>query len=55
MVDEPSNGKYYGGEISAPVFSRVMAGALRILGTPSDAPANNVAMPVSGQMLKGDM
>lgn len=55
MVDEPSNGKYYGGEISAPVFSRVMAGALRILGTPSDAPPDNVVIPASGHMLKGDM
>ena len=30
-VDEPSGGVYYGGEVAAPVFSKVMAGALRIL------------------------
>lgn len=30
-VDEPSAGVYYGGEVAAPVFSKVMAGALRIL------------------------
>jgi len=31
MIDEPSAGQYYGGLVSAPVFSRVMTGALRIL------------------------
>lgn len=31
MIDEPSAGQYYGGIVSAPVFSKVMAGALRIL------------------------
>ncbi len=28
--DEPSNGAYYGGEVAAPVFSRVMSEALRL-------------------------
>ena len=32
MIDEPSNGQYYGGAVSAPVFSQVMQGALRSLG-----------------------
>jgi len=36
MVDEPSNGKYYGGQVAAPVFSRVMAGALRLMAVPPD-------------------
>ena len=31
VINEPSNGDYYGGEVAAPVFSRVMAGALRLL------------------------
>lgn len=38
MVDEPRSGIYYGGEIAAPVFGRVMAGALRLLDIPPDAP-----------------
>ncbi|MBN8475871.1 MAG: penicillin-binding protein 2 [Sulfuritalea sp.] len=38
MVDEPSNGKYYGGEVAAPVFAQVMAGSLRTLGIAPDAP-----------------
>ena len=32
MIDEPSTGVYYGGDVAAPVFSRVMAGRLRTLG-----------------------
>jgi len=36
MVDEPSNGKYYGGQVAAPVFSRVISGALRLLAVPPD-------------------
>ena len=36
MIDEPSAGQYYGGLVSAPVFSKVMGGALRILNIPPD-------------------
>ncbi|HXS30695.1 MAG TPA: penicillin-binding transpeptidase domain-containing protein, partial [Steroidobacteraceae bacterium] len=32
VVDDPAAGKYYGGDISAPVFSAVVGGALRMLG-----------------------
>ncbi len=39
VVDEPSNGVYYGGQVAAPVFSRVMASALWMLGIPPDAPS----------------
>ena len=39
MINEPNNGVYYGGQVSAPVFSRVMAGALRLLSvTPDNLP-----------------
>lgn len=37
MVDEPSNGSYYGGDVAAPVFSRIMGGSLRTLGIATDA------------------
>jgi cell division protein FtsI (penicillin-binding protein 3) len=43
MIDEPSAGQYYGGLVSAPVFSKVMAGALRILGV---APDQQETMPI---------
>ena len=36
MVDEPSNGKYYGGDVAAPVFSEVVQQTLRTLGVPPD-------------------
>jgi cell division protein FtsI (penicillin-binding protein 3) len=36
MVDEPSNGKYYGGAVAAPVFSQVVQQTLRTLGVPPD-------------------
>jgi cell division protein FtsI (penicillin-binding protein 3) len=37
MIDEPGGRQYYGGEVAAPVFSRVMAGALRLQGVAPDA------------------
>ncbi|MBI3140581.1 MAG: penicillin-binding protein 2 [Rhodocyclales bacterium] len=42
MIDEPSGGKYYGGEVAAPVFAQVMAGSLRALGVAPDAPLKPV-------------
>ena len=42
MIDEPGNGKYYGGEVAAPVFAQVMAGSLRTLGVAPDAPLKPV-------------
>lgn len=38
MIDEPARGGYFGGVTAAPVFARVMAGALRLLDIPADAP-----------------
>jgi cell division protein FtsI (penicillin-binding protein 3) len=37
VIDEPSAGKYYGGDVAAPVFAAVLGGALRLLGVPPDA------------------
>jgi cell division protein FtsI (penicillin-binding protein 3) len=46
MVDEPSGSKYYGGQVAAPVFSRVIAGALRLLAvTPDDVPLLQTRKP----------
>lgn len=42
MLDEPSAGKYFGGAVAAPVFSRVMEGALRLRNVPNDAPLSNI-------------
>jgi len=36
IIDEPQGEQYYGGLVAAPVFSNVMAGALRLLDIPPD-------------------
>jgi len=36
VIDEPGGRHYYGGEVAAPVFANVMAGALRLLAVPPD-------------------
>lgn len=36
MIDEPRNGKHFGGQVAAPVFSTVMSGAMRLLDIPPD-------------------
>lgn len=45
MIDEPRAGQYYGGAVAAPVFSRVLAEALRLLAVAPDAPVSNVVLP----------
>lgn len=36
MIDEPSNGKYFGGDTAAPVFSKTVQQTLRVLGIAPD-------------------
>ncbi|HWK82592.1 MAG TPA: penicillin-binding protein 2 [Caldimonas sp.] len=36
MVDEPTAGKYFGGDVAAPVFSEVVQQTLRMMGEPPD-------------------
>jgi cell division protein FtsI (penicillin-binding protein 3) len=38
MIDEPTSGAHYGGDVAGPVFARVMGGVLRTLGIVPDAP-----------------
>jgi cell division protein FtsI (penicillin-binding protein 3) len=45
MIDEPSGAEYYGGEVAAPVFSKVTDAALHALSVPNDAPLDNVIAP----------
>ena len=53
MIDEPSAGAHYGGDVAGPVFSRVMGGALRTLGVLPDAPLPVVAQ--NGQHVRGQL
>ncbi len=53
VIDEPSKGGYFGGLVSAPVFSKVMSGTLRLMNVPPDnlpAPSTQQAnaVPANG-------
>lgn len=45
VLDDPRGGKYYGGDVAAPVFRKVMTRALRMLNIPPDA----VSAPARGR------
>jgi cell division protein FtsI (penicillin-binding protein 3) len=36
MIDEPTNGRYYGGDVAAPVFSQTVQQTLRLMGVQPD-------------------
>jgi cell division protein FtsI (penicillin-binding protein 3) len=55
MLDEPGGRSYYGGEVAAPVFSTVMAGALRLLGIEPDAALDNVISPDSAPVVREEV
>ncbi len=55
MVDEPGGKLYYGGEVAAPIFSNVMAGALRLLGIEPDATLDNVISPDSAPVVREEV
>ena len=52
MLDEPSGGTYYGGDVAGPVFSSVTGAALRLIGAPTDAPVDNVILPPEGSEIR---
>ena len=45
MLDEPGREHHTGGQVAAPVFSSVMAGALRLMSIEPDAPLENGPTP----------
>jgi cell division protein FtsI (penicillin-binding protein 3) len=45
MINDPSGAEYYGGQVAAPVFSKVTGAALHALNVPNDAPMDNVIAP----------
>lgn len=52
MIDEPSTGVHFGGDVAAPVFSTVMGTALRMLAIPPDAPLDNVILPADDSAIR---
>ncbi len=49
MVDDPSSGGHFGGQVAAPVFARAMTGALRLL----DIPPDGVEPPAERRLTAG--
>ena len=52
MIDEPSNGQYFGGEAAAPVFGRLMQGVLQLTGSVPDALPPAEAKPKTAEKNK---
>jgi len=54
VIDSPAGAEYYGGEVAAPVFSRVIDGTMRLLNVEPDIkPANTIfAEAKSGELSK---
>jgi cell division protein FtsI (penicillin-binding protein 3) len=48
MIDEPRAGEHYGGEVAAPLFSKVMGDALRLLSITPDAPLQEWNTSIEG-------
>jgi cell division protein FtsI (penicillin-binding protein 3) len=50
VIDEPSAGLHQGGQVSAPVFSAIVGGALRLMAVPPDQPIKSIEdMPLQAQ------
>ncbi|MDX9670921.1 MULTISPECIES: peptidoglycan D,D-transpeptidase FtsI family protein [unclassified Pseudomonas] len=55
VIDEPSKAGYFGGLVSAPVFSRVMSGTLRLMNvTPDNLPTTQQANATPAVPLKAN-
>ncbi|MBW3228094.1 peptidoglycan D,D-transpeptidase FtsI family protein [Marinobacter adhaerens] len=52
-VDAPQSGEYYGGEVAAPVFSRVMSDALRLLNVKPELEVGRAEMAASASGERG--
>ena len=53
VIDEPGGNEYYGGEVAAPVFSRVVAGALRLMDVSPDDVSSTERVVVRGENGQG--
>jgi cell division protein FtsI (penicillin-binding protein 3) len=47
MIDEPSNGQHFGGQVAAPVFSAVTANSLRALNVAPDSTVTDIIIPTN--------
>jgi len=51
VIDEPGAGQHMGGQVAAPVFSKVVGGALRLLAVAPDQPVNTPEQLPAGPAL----
>jgi cell division protein FtsI (penicillin-binding protein 3) len=49
MIDEPSAGQHYGGDVAAPVFSAIAANALRAMNVPPDSSVTDIIIPAESE------
>jgi cell division protein FtsI (penicillin-binding protein 3) len=47
MVDEPSNGMHFGGDVAAPVFASLTANALRAMNVAPDSAVTDIIIPAT--------
>ena len=48
MIDEPTSGGHFGGQVAAPTFAAVAANALRSLNVPPDSSVTEIVIPADG-------
>jgi len=54
MIDEPRNGEHFGGLVAAPVFSKVMSGAMRLLDIAPDKISDDQLMNAANRRRSGE-
>jgi len=55
MVDDPSQGGYYGGTVAGPVFKNVMSGALRLLDISPDDIKNRITSRMVNKQIENEI
>jgi cell division protein FtsI (penicillin-binding protein 3) len=50
VIDDPTAGSHYGGDVAAPVFSAITGSALRTLGVPPDSAVQNLVQNNTASM-----
>ncbi len=49
MIDEPTSGAHYGGQVAAPTFAAVASNALRAMNVPPDSSVTQIIIPANAQ------
>jgi cell division protein FtsI (penicillin-binding protein 3) len=49
MIDEPTSGQHYGGQVAAPTFAAVATNALRAMNVPPDSTITEIIIPSNAQ------